>query len=355
MPQSQHIVGSFDELIAKIANKKTLLICGDQSAKSPVLAKTIERLASGIKGVTIHSVKTDLPYITDVPSADGYAQIICIGGGKVIDIAKIASLNLSAEALSEQLNAGDFIIPAKIDIVCAPTTCGSGSEATSFAVCYLDGKKFSISHPSLRPDTVVLDPKLLISQTDKQAKIGALDAVCQAIESMFSVAANEASVGLSQRALKLGLKAFRLSESTELRLDNYRDFQNAANFAGQAINITKTNLPHALSYYLTLHHKVPHGLAVALFFEGYLQFLQDNYDDLPVFQKANFDFVCGSLCGQSEYQNGTWQDLLAGAGMPRHISDLPIELDLTALTASVNLERLRNFILPGNLEYLVSV
>ena len=344
----------FETYISKLRNEKTLIVCGGKSARTASIANAIASLKSNLDDVVVYSIKETLPYISAIPKVTENTQIIAIGGGKVMDIAKLASLNLSQEVLQKKLQDGDYAIPRTLDLCCIPTTCGSGSEATSFAVCYMDDQKYSISHPSLQPDIVVLDVGVLTSQTNRQTKIGALDAVCQAIESMFSRQANEQSIEYSRKSLKLSLGALSRIGQREITFDEYHQLQIAAHLAGKAINITKTNLPHALSYYLTLHHKVPHGLAVAFFFEAYLQFLQNASDRLPLKQREHLEFVCGCLCNQSDYILGYWRKFLDTLGMVKQMSELQSNVNNQELKDSVNIERLKNFVIEPDLDFIIS-
>ena len=174
-------------------------------------------------------------------------EMIAAGGGSAIDVAK--AIKYYADFLDIRLTA-------------IPTTAGSGSDATRFAVIYKNGEKLSIEHEKLLPDKVLFFPELLstLPLYIKQASL--LDAWAQAIESLWNINATGESEGYSRKAIELISKNYKAylsgDESTnEIML-------TAANLSGKAINITKTTAPHAMSYKLTTIFGIAHGHGVAL-------------------------------------------------------------------------------------------
>ncbi len=322
----------------------TAIVVGGRSSTMIPISKYIDELKCELKDYTIISVKDSLPQINCLPEKMQYQQVICIGGGKVIDIGKTISLGLSKKIIESMLLGQIIAKYRRISrLICVPTTAGSGSEATHFAVCYLNGKKYSISDQSILPDISILDPSLLESQSENMLKVTALDAVCQCIESMFSKNANIESTSYAKCGLELGLNAinsmlFSAPKTQELNL-----LQTSANFSGKAINITKTNLPHALSYYLTSQFNVSHGLSVSLFMEVYLRTLNKKVRELSKEQRKNFEFLCHKLCGSEYYIHDTWSSLLYKLSLPKSIMDLDRKIDRKGLLNSVNIERLSNF------------
>ena len=87
--------------------------------------------------------------------------IIAVGGGTALDLAKL--LSVCAPNPSERLadiRAGRAIVQGGPPIIAVPTTAGSGSEATHFAVIYVDGVKHSVAHPAMRPAAAIVDASL---------------------------------------------------------------------------------------------------------------------------------------------------------------------------------------------------
>lgn len=189
--------------------------------------------------------------------------VIALGGGTAIDLAKLIG------AFAEQTTAAQDIATgiASIELVgkpllAIPTTAGTGSEATHFAVVYVAGEKYSVAHWSLLPHYAIVDPTLTESLPGRITAATGLDAFCQAIESIWAVAANDESIGYATEAARLAVDNL-VTASNAPTLEARRAMCRASHLAGKAINITKTTAPHALSYFLTSRFGVPHGMAVA--------------------------------------------------------------------------------------------
>ena len=117
-----------------------------------------------------------------------------------------------------------------------PTTAGTGSEATHFAV--VCGRQYSVAHPSLLPEFAVVDPKLTESLPRSVTAATGLDAFCQAIESIWAVNATEVN-SICQRGSDSPIKILRRRRA--IRLTKARQaMSRASHLAGKAINITKT-------------------------------------------------------------------------------------------------------------------
>ena len=277
--------------------------------------------------------------------------ILAVGGGSVIDMAKLIN-HLSAQPApaSEVVRrkAGPAI-PGR-PLIAVPTTAGTGSEATHFAVVYVDGEKFSVASPHIRPAHAVLDWRLTENLPPALTAHSGLDALCQAIESIWSIHANETSLIYAEEALQL---VFDNLENTYIGAtpENRQALMRGANLAGRAIDITFTTAPHALSYPLTSGYSVPHGAAVALFIAPLLLYNSEistaDCADLrgPDTTRRRLDRIvqllgCANAASAAE-RLGQMLDLLK---CPRRLRDVGIATDeqVRALAARVNAERLDN-------------
>ena len=187
--------------------------------------------------------------------------ILAVGGGSSIDVAKCIKLYC-------QMPKGDIFLNQEykdtgVKLIAIPTTAGTGSESTRYAVIYYDGKKQSVTHDSIIPNIAILEPKVLKTLPLYQKKCTMLDALCQGIESWWSVNSTDESKQLSKEAVEIIMQWWH-----EYIFDNTGEsashIMHAANLAGQAICITQTTAAHAFSYKITSLYNLPHGHAVAV-------------------------------------------------------------------------------------------
>ncbi len=190
--------------------------------------------------------------------------VIALGGGSAIDLGKlIGTLARQQESAREIIIGKAGIQRSGPPLIAVPTTAGTGSEATHFAVAYVDGTKYSVAHNALLPDYAIVDSALTHSLPAGITAATGLDAFCQAIESIWAVGATDESLEYATESARLAWKSLvdaTHNPSADARLDMCR----ASHLAGKAINISKTTASHAISYSITSEYGVPHGIAVAV-------------------------------------------------------------------------------------------
>lgn len=274
--------------------------------------------------------------------------IISIGGGTSIDMAKlINSLSTVEGALEDYAMGKKTVEKVAVPHVSIPTTSGSGSEATHFAVVYVDGKKHSMANSLLLPSHVILDPELTMSLPPYITAYTAMDALCQAMESFWSVASTEESGEYSREAIKLIIDNVRECVSSPT-IDNREALQSASFLAGKAINITKTTAAHALSYFLTSEFGLPHGHAVGLMF-GWIFRQNSLVKDSTCNDSRGRNFVLSRMEELAEFFNvsdlGVFSEvfyrLMEDLGL--HVNAVTLDSTIVGnLFKSVNIERLGN-------------
>ena len=274
--------------------------------------------------------------------------VIALGGGTAIDLAKlIGSLAVQPESARDIAVGHASIQFDGKPMLAIPTTAGTGSEATHFAVVYVEGKKYSVAHPSLLPDYAVVDPTLTESLPGRITAATGLDAFCQAIESIWAVAATDESILYATEAARLAFENL-VSATNAPTTEARRAMCRASHLAGKAINITKTTAPHALSYALTSRYGVPHGMAVAITLAPMFAFnasvTEKDCSDprgalavrdriariLDILGTDNVDDACSSI-----------SNLLSRVGCPT-LEEIDVQGDLMSIVDSVNVQRLAN-------------
>lgn len=205
---------------------------------------------------------------TELLQASHCDAILAVGGGSAIDVAKCIKLAFLAK------EGNEAIIPplvsthvecdgAKLPLIAIPTTAGTGSESTHNAVMYYEGAKQTVTNDGILPDYAILEPSVLSPLPLYQKKCTMMDALCQGIESWWSVNSTEESYEYSRKTIELIMSHWRkyIFENDD---EAAKQIMLAANYSGRAINITATTAAHAMSYKITSLYKLPHGHAVAV-------------------------------------------------------------------------------------------
>jgi alcohol dehydrogenase class IV len=276
--------------------------------------------------------------------------IVAIGGGTTIDIAKLINIfSAQADSISSIINDESKIFAKGKTVIAIPTTSGSGSESTHFAVLYIDGVKKSIAHPSILPSIAIVDPQFTYLLSKKQTAISGVDAFCQAIESYWSINSTNESKEYARTAIDIIIH--NLPGAVNQSNKKNRDAMSfAAHLAGKAINISKTTAPHALSYTMTSRYGVPHGQAVSITLPSFFEY---NYfvSDKDVVDKRGLDYVkitmnellvllnCNDIMSAKKFL----LDFMLNIGLSTKFDDLGIfHDDRISLVNAVNVERLSN-------------
>ena len=328
-----------------VTGKKSFADCGAQAAIKPLLKG---------KEVTYFNDLSPNPTIEEAHSAVAICEssnadtIIAIGGGSVIDLAKTVSAfhqqGLEAMAIATGMKMVDT--ETTLPLVAVPTTAGTGSEATHFAVIYIDGKKFSIASPSLLPAASILDANFTDGLPGYITACTGFDALCQAIESLWARGATEESRGYARRAIPQILE--HLPKAIHNSSQASRDAMLAsANLAGRAINISKTTAPHALSYSITSDWNVPHGHAVALTLGSFIAYHGSNEE----FREIQLMLSAESPTAAAN----NWYNFMKKCGLSLRPNELDFNQIAHSLARKVNLERLENHPIPLTQEQLESI
>ena len=219
--------------------------------------------------------------------------MLAVGGGTVIDYAKIANVVELRNDLSELIVNYSYPFKKKYTyLVVIPTTAGSGAEITSNAVIYVDKIKYSFESELLIPNHYFLIPEFLISAPNKIKASAGFDAIAQALESLISKKSNNQSIDYAFKSLKISTNSY-ISFLKNPNMKNATEMSIASNLAGKAISISKTTAPHATSYPFTSLFNISHGHAVSLFFEKFFKFNYDNIDksETSFDLKKRFDLI----------------------------------------------------------------
>jgi len=228
--------------------------------------------SSGSESVLIEDSISPNPRLDSLENLTANARryapdaILAIGGGSVMDAAKVVAVSLTSRpgTLATVLRHGHSPHWRRdVALVAVPTTSGTGSEVTPFATVWdeVAQKKYSVTGDAVYPDLALLDPELTLGLPHEETLYGGLDATSHALESLWNRNRTPLTRCLAFAALDRIVHFLPVVLQAPEQLCGRQHMQEASLFAGLAICQTRTAIAHAISYPLTLRHGVPHGLA----------------------------------------------------------------------------------------------
>ena len=278
-------------------------------------------------------------------------SILAVGGGSAIDVAKCIKLAVLAKEgnaslipplVSTRVECGG----SKIPFIAIPTTAGTGSESTHNAVMYYEGAKQTVTNDGVLPDFAILEPSVLKTLPLYQKKCTMMDALCQGIESWWSVNSTEESYEYSRKTVEL-----IMANWWKYIFDNddkaAAQIMLAANYGGRAINITQTTAAHAFSYKITSLYKLPHGHAVAVGLPIIWEYMLGNMD--KCIDRRGKEYLAGVFkeisktmgCNNSIEAIALFRKMMEEMELKNPVAENRVE-ELEVLSKSVNAIRLKN-------------
>ena len=351
---TQKIINGIEHLQETLAGATKVFVVSDSSF--PFLNIKDEIVNMGYPHV-MFSDFTPNPLYEDVCKGIDLFQItkcdciLAVGGGSAIDVAKCIKLAV----LAEEGNAA--IIPPlvsqrlpidgrKIPFIAIPTTAGTGSESTHNAVMYYEGSKQTVTNDGVLPDYAVLEPTVLKTLPLYQKKCTMMDALCQGIESWWSINSTDESNVYSKNTVELIMANWRkyIFENDD---EAAAQIMLAANYGGRAINITQTTAPHAMSYKITSLYKLPHGHAVAVCLPEVWTYMLEHPEECidkrgSGYLMGVFNEIARSMgVGAPLEAIALFREMMKAMELGNPVSK-NCEVDLEMLASSVNPVRLRN-------------
>ncbi len=334
-------IRQLEHLLKINSSKNIFLVTGKESYISSGAKNDIESVLSGYQVSRYTDYSSNPTFEEALAGAKLYLDrscdfVVAIGGGSAIDVAKAINVLQAHEGQELEIATGIKKVSNKLAPLCAiPTTAGTGSEATHFAVIYISGVKYSLTSQAILPDYVVLDASYTSGLSSYITACTGFDALSQAIESYWSKGSTEVSRKYAVEAIML-LKGY-IEEAVNIKsIKSRHAMLRGAYFSGKAINISKTTAPHALSYAITSKMGLPHGHAVALTLGNFIV-INSWYVNLSKLL---------SIIGVDKPDDARmwWYDLMSKCGLIFDLKELGIVNQdcILELVKLVNSERLDN-------------
>lgn len=308
--QEKDAVKMHSAQMARLGKKALIVTGGSSSKKNGALQDVTDGLDLHHTAYVIFDKIKENPSVDSIMEAaefggkEGTDFVIGVGGGSPLDAAKAIALMLQNRDSSREVLYQKVEL-RHLPVVAVPTTCGTGSEVTPYAILTREDlqTKQSISH-MVFPELALVDGKYIEWAPLSLLINTAVDALGHMIESYFHSSATDYSRMLCQYAMEVWGMAADVLFGIDAKDGDYDRLMFASSLAGMAIAQTGTSLPHGLSYYLTYHKGIPHGKAVGVFLAGYLSALPEHFEPQVVMALRTLGF--GSL----EQFEGALKELL---------------------------------------------
>ncbi|MCI1986740.1 MAG: bifunctional acetaldehyde-CoA/alcohol dehydrogenase [Lactobacillus sp.] len=223
--------------------------------------------------------------------------IVAVGGGSVMDAAKGIWLFYDGDGdffgakqkfLDIRKRTYKFPKPTKSKLVCIPTTSGTGSEVTPFAVITDSdtGIKYPLADYALTPDVALVDPQFIETVPAKVVADTGLDVICHATESFVSTMASSYTRGLSLEALKLAFDNLEASYNGDLEAK--AKMHDASTIAGMAFANALLGINHSIAHKLGQTYHLPHGRCIAISFPHVVRYNAKTPTKRAVWSKYNY-------------------------------------------------------------------
>jgi len=288
--------------------------------------------ASGVKSTLFGDVEPNPSIETVHKGLALYAAqrcdgLVAVGGGSPMDAAKaIGILATNGGDIREYAGADKFKQPLP-PLVAIPTTCGTGSEVTQFAVVTDTAAHFKmgIGSPHNIPRVAIVDPSLLAKLPSKMVASTGMDALCHGIESYTSQAGQFLTETFSLRAIELISRHLRPAVANGNLVD-LSGMAMASTLAGLGFNNTRTTLVHAMSHAVTAHAQVPHGIANAILVRYVMEFNligdPDKHADIAAALGEDTDGLSPMEAGHLAVD--AVRDLADDVGIPRTLREVGV-------------------------------
>ena len=235
--------------------------------------------AAGVESVILDDLPPEPTYsqvqaLADAYTASGADFIIAVGGGSVMDTAKLSSILSTEEYTMQDLLDTPSLGRKHVKTLMIPTTAGTGAEATPNAIVAVPEKelKVGIVNGQMVADYVILDAVMIKKLPRKIAAATGVDALCHAIECWTSNKSNPFSDLFAMEALDLILNHIEPACDDSEAMDAKNKMQIASFLAGVAIAASGTTAVHALSYPLGGKYHIAHGVSNAILLVPVMKF-----------------------------------------------------------------------------------
>jgi alcohol dehydrogenase class IV len=321
------------DLVAGMGSR-ALVVSDPGIAKAGILDRVLGALRdAGVAAESFAQVEPN-PSVETVHAAHDLfrrtraAFVVAAGGGSAMDVGKVVAV-LAAHGGTALDYEGIGKVPGPgVPVVAIPTTAGTGSEVTVFAVITNRERKFkmTVGSPHIVPQVALCDPELTLSMPQPLTAATGMDALTHAIECYVNTVYNPIAKTLALDAMRLIGRSLRTAYASGKDLGARTTMLLASTMAAMAFTRTRLGNVHAMSHPLGAHFDVPHGVANAILLPYVMAWnLVACYDTYPRVAAALGERVDGLSARQaSEAAVVATRRLSRDVGIPERLRDVGV-------------------------------
>lgn len=274
------VAGHVAELVKSYGEKHVLLVVDPGLLSTDVVDRVTVPLEKGGVTYTVFSEIEPEPDAKGVDAglemarSEGCGAVVGVGGGSTLDTAKAIAVMLRNKGHIRDY-AGENLIPRPgVPMMALPTTAGTGSEVTIWAVIAEKDKqtKYGVGSLYMTASIALCDPELTLTLPPHITATSGIDALSHALESYVNKATQPISEALSIQAMELVARSLRTAVVSGENIQARSDMLLASLMAGLAFNSTRLGIAHALAMPLGANFKIPHSVIITILLPEVMQF-----------------------------------------------------------------------------------
>jgi alcohol dehydrogenase class IV len=330
--------GEVGDIAAGMGAKSLLLVTDRTLMEAGVVDRVMDALRGRFRVEVYDGVEPEPPVrvgeeLTELVRTKPFDLVIGVGGGSVLDMAKLASVMATNERelaayITKSFNLEPFTNPG-LPAIAIPTTAGTGSEVSPIVMLMGDEGKIFISSRFIYPDVALIDPRLTVTLPRKVTAATGIDALTHMVEALMSTASNPVTDAVALRGVELVGRYLKRAYEQGHDLEARVGMCEAALLGGLSLG-GKMVYGHSIAYTIAQRYHLPHGVSVAT--------------PLPYIMDYNLEQVAGKLAlvaaalgvdthGLEVEEAAAWavvktRELIASVGLPTTLKDIGVPQDL---------------------------
>src|SRR5690625_183060 len=268
--------GALNKLSSHLNGRRALLVTTEGFQKRGLVKEVIDNNPNIVEVIDVIQPNPTIRQLKQIYADldfEAFDVIVALGGGSVIDISKALSIYFKTSQQDAFSRIESMLVDEKQyddifykPIIAIPTTAGTGSEVTPWGTIWddINKRKYSVHTNDLWCELAICDPELTLTLPKNLTVQTGLDALSHSLESIWNVNANPISSMYAHRSISEIINVLPKLVNDLSNIELRERLMLASLNAGKAFSNTQTAIAHAMSYYMTLHKNIPHGIAVSI-------------------------------------------------------------------------------------------